>query len=156
MPSLSSQPVSGEKEVRCTECAGTCQVPQRAMSIFCPHCNERLILEDYNIKTYRGVSRLATCGDVVVEKKGQVSASSIKAGNVIVRGKVQGDITARNVVRISKTGSLRGDIEASKLEVESGAVLNGFFRIGDGPADQRKPFTDQAQKAAPSGKGRRG
>lgn len=132
VPLISTQHASGEKEVRCTECDGVSKVPQRAMSIFCPHCHERLILEDYNIKTYRGVSRLATCGDVVVEKKGHVSASCIKAGNVIVNGRVQGDVTAREAVRIGKTGSLRGDVAASRLEVASGAVLDGFLRIGPG------------------------
>ena len=105
------------------------------MSIFCPHCRKRLILEDYAIKNYTSVRELVTCGDVVVEKRGHVRAR-IKAGNLTVRGKIQGDVTARGSVKIGKTGHLIGDLEASVLEIEGGAVLKGFLRIGGAPPEK--------------------
>jgi cytoskeletal protein CcmA (bactofilin family) len=46
-----------------------------------------------------------------------------------VRGKIQGDVTARGSVKIGKTAHLIGDLEASILEIEDGAVLKGFLRI---------------------------
>lgn len=99
------------------------------MSVFCPNCRKRLVLEDYRIKSYRNVRELATGGDIVVEKKGHIKAQ-IKAGNLTVRGKVNGPVSACGAVHISKTGSLEGDLEAPVLTVESGAVLIGFLRIG--------------------------
>ena len=102
------------------------------MSIFCPHCRKRLILEDYAIKNYTSVRELVTCGDVVVEKRGNYRAR-IKAGNLTVRGKIQGDVTARGSVKRGKPGHLIGDLEASVLEIEGGAVLKGFLRIGGAP-----------------------
>ena len=68
----------------------------------------------------------------MVEKRGHVRAR-IKAGNLTVRGKIQGDVTARGSVKIGKTGRLIGDLEASVLEIEGGAVLQGFLRIGVAP-----------------------
>ena len=107
------------------------------MSIFCPHCKKRLILEDFKIRSYYAVRDFSTCGDIVVERKGHVVAP-IKVDNLTVNGKVQGRVTARGKVRISKTGWFKGDIEAPSLYVESGAVLDATLRVGPalgGPDD---------------------
>ncbi len=128
MPLVSTEYASGSKTVVCTHCQNECEVAKRAMSVFCPHCRKRLILEDYAIKNYTSVRELVTCGDVVVEKRGHVRAR-VKAGNLTVRGKIQGDVTARGSVKIGKTAHLIGDLEASILEIEDGAVLEGFLRI---------------------------
>lgn len=117
------------KLVFCTHCACPTEVAVKAMSVFCPHCNKRLILEDFKIKSYYAVREFDTCGDVVVERKGHVVAP-IKAGNLTVKGKVQGHVTARGQVEIKKTGWFKGDLEAPCLVVECGAVLDGFVRIG--------------------------
>ena len=103
------------------------------MSVVCPHCNKRLILEDFRITGYYGVREFATCGDIVVERSGHVAAL-IKVGNLTVKGKVRGNVCARGRVRILRTGSFQGDIQAPVLRVESGAGLNGSVRIGDPPA----------------------
>ena len=132
MPLVSTEYASGSKTVVCTHCQNECEVSRRAMSIFCPHCRKRLILEDYAIKNYTSVRELVTCGDVVVEKRGQIRAR-IKAGTLTVRGKIQGDVTACGSVKIGKTGHLIGDLEASALEIGGGAVLEGFLRIGGAP-----------------------
>ncbi len=102
------------------------------MSVFCPHCRKRLILEDFKITGYHGVREFATCGDVVVEKNAHVAAV-VKVGNLTVKGTVRGDVVVRGRVKIHKTGSLLGDLRAPMLCVESGASLNGFLRIGQAP-----------------------
>ncbi len=99
------------------------------MSVFCPHCKKRLILEDFKIRTYYAVREFATCGDIVVERKGHVVAP-IKVGNLTVKGKVQGNVTVRGKAVISKTGWFKGEIEAPSLNIENGAVVDGFLRIG--------------------------
>ena len=99
------------------------------MSVFCPHCKQRLILEDFKIKTYYAVSEFSTFGDITVERKGHVVAP-VKASNLTVKGKLQGQVTVRGKVSIRKTGWFKGDITAPTLRVESGAVVNGYLRIG--------------------------
>ena len=135
MPTTPKRRRSAVKQVACTHCAQPCEVGRRAMSVVCPHCNQRLILEDSNITGYYGVREFATCGDIVVEKSGHVAAA-VTVGNLIVKGKVQGNVVARGRVSIHKTGSLKGDIQAPRLRVESGAGLNGFVRIGNPLPDQ--------------------
>lgn len=129
MPSSLTKPGTAIKKVFCTHCGQATQVAVRAMSVFCPHCMKRLILEDFKIDSYYAVREFSTCGDVVVEKKGHVVAP-IKAGNLIVKGKVQGRVTARGQVQIKKTGWFKGELEAPSLIVENGATLDGFVRIG--------------------------
>ena len=118
------------KRVCCTHCDRETEVAPRAMSVFCPHCNRRLVLEDIRVRKYYAVREIATCGDVVVEKRGHVVAS-IKAGNLIVNGKVQGNVRAAGSVSLRPTATLLGDIHAPRLLVQNGATLAGFLRIGD-------------------------
>lgn len=125
------------KIVLCTSCGEPNEVARRAMSVFCPHCQQRLILEDFKIKTYYAVRDFSTCGDIVVEKKGQVVAS-VRVGNLTVKGKVLGEVQAQGRVIINKTGSIIGDLEANTLELEKGAVLDGFVRIGTKKPKARK------------------
>lgn len=108
------------------------------MSIFCPNCRKRLILEDYKIKSYHAVRELFTCGDVVVEKRGHVVAN-VMAQSLTVKGRMKGPIQARGVIRVTKTGELVGDVEATSLAIEKGAKFDGFVRINappPEPADQ--------------------
>jgi hypothetical protein len=118
------------KRVVCTYCDVACEVAARAMSVFCPHCKKRLILEDFKIKSYHAVREFFTCGEVIIEKRGHVVAP-IKAGLITIKGRVQGSVTSRGPATISKTGSLKGALSAPVLRIEQGAVLDGFLRIGD-------------------------
>lgn len=129
MASTSIKQNKSVKHVHCTYCGKACDVSQRAMSVFCPHCRKRLILEDFKIKTYYAVREFFTCGNIIVEKKGHVVAP-LRAGTLTVKGKVQGSVTAQGPVNIAKTGSFKGDIEAPTLHIEGGAIIEGFLRIG--------------------------
>lgn len=119
------------KKVPCTHCAGELEVAERALSTVCPHCQKRLVLESFRIRTHYAVRLFGTCGDIFVEKRGQVVAT-IRADNVTVNGRVRGDVTARGRVKIGPHGSLKGNITAPRLQVESGAALNGYLRIDAG------------------------
>lgn len=146
MPSKFRVAQKPDKEVFCTHCGKPTAVARRAMSVFCPHCSQRLILEDFKIKTYYAVRHFATCGDIVVEKKGHVVAP-IVVGNLTVKGRVQGSVHARGHVHICKTGLVKGDLEAMSLDLENGAVLDGFVRIGVPSAttsEVKKPVVKKA------------
>ena len=136
MPSSKALIAGKSKRVVCTHCGQPMDVGTRAMSVFCTNCKKRLILENFKIKTYYAVREFSTCGDIVVEKKGHIVAP-IRVSNLMVKGKIQGDVHARGRVEIKKTGSVKGDLEAPVLHIESGAVLEGFLRIG--PIDKKNP-----------------
>lgn len=129
MSATSRKTEPGTRSVACIHCEKPVDVGKRAMSVFCPHCRKRLIVEDYKITGYTATRELFTSGNLVIEKRGHVSAS-VKANNITVRGKMQGKVTARGCARIDKTGWFKGDLEAPRLSVHAGAVLDAYLRIG--------------------------
>jgi cytoskeletal protein CcmA (bactofilin family) len=76
---------------------------------------------------------------VTVGRNGQVSAN-ISAREIVVLGKVKGNVTATDRVDIRAEGSLNGDVAAARISIEDGA----FFKGG---IDIRKP--DSKPSAAP-------
>jgi cytoskeletal protein CcmA (bactofilin family) len=76
---------------------------------------------------------------VTVGRNGQVAAS-IVAREVVVLGKVRGNVQASDRVDIRSEGSLTGDVIAARISIEDGA----FFKGG---IDIRKPGTADAKPA---------
>jgi len=70
---------------------------------------------------------------VTVGRNGQV-ASSITAREIVILGKVRGNIIASDRVDIRAEGALTGDVTAARISIEDGA----FFKGG---IDIRKPDT---------------
>lgn len=128
MPLFAKQRPLEARQVVCTNCAERSEASRRAMSVFCPHCHKRVILENYKIRSYHGVKEFSTCGEIVVEPGGHVVAR-IKASSLTIKGKVQGNVNVRGQVAVRKKGSLQGDVEAPSLLVEKGGKFTGFVRI---------------------------
>ncbi|MFP5237742.1 MAG: polymer-forming cytoskeletal protein [Acidobacteriota bacterium] len=79
---------------------------------------------------------------VTVGRNGQVAAS-ITAREVVVLGKVRGNVTASDRVDIRAEGALTGDVAAARISIEDGA----FFKGG---IDIRKPDAKAAAPNAPA------
>jgi len=78
---------------------------------------------------------------VTVGRNGQVSAN-ITAREIVVLGKVRGNVSATDRVDIRAEGSLNGDVAAARISIEDGA----FFKGG---IDIRKPDSKSAPASAP-------
>ena len=81
---------------------------------------------------------------VTVGRNGVVSAN-INAREVVVLGKVKGNLTASDRVDIRNEGSLTGDVVAQRISIEDGA----FFKGG---IDIRKPGQKDAEKETAAAK----
>jgi cytoskeletal protein CcmA (bactofilin family) len=75
---------------------------------------------------------------VTVGRNGQVAAS-INAREIVILGKIRGNVSASDRVDIRAEGSLTGDVAAARISIEDGA----FFKGG---IDIRKP---EAKSAVP-------
>ena len=129
MVSFGLKPKPKTRRVPCPFCERTVEVAVRTMSLFCPHCRQRVILENFKIKTYHATRDFVTVGDVTVEKNGILSAPS-RVGSLTVKGKVWGSVQARRRVYIKKTGLVKGNVVSPALVVDDGGVLVGRCRIG--------------------------
>ena len=77
---------------------------------------------------------------VTVGRNGQVQAN-VNAREVVVLGKVKGNITASDRVDIRNEGSLTGDVVCQRISIEDGAYFKGGIDI-------RKPGTKEANGQA--------
>lgn len=74
-------------------------------------------------------------GAVIVADTGLVRGP-ISADVVRVAGKVEGNVTAREHMRLEQTGTLIGDVATASLVVEDGGCLNGRSTMTKGPAPE--------------------
>lgn len=62
--------------------------------------------------------------DLVVDTNAVVKAG-VSATRVLVRGKVEGNITAKNLVFVTSSGSVSGDISSKQVVLEPGSYFFG-------------------------------
>lgn len=65
---------------------------------------------------------------VVVGRNGKVTGEVV-AREVVVNGKVHGDVRAHDRIEIRKDGSIIGDLETGRLMIEDGAYLKGNIEV---------------------------
>ena len=85
--------------------------------------------------------------ELTIGADGNVHAD-VHAKTVMVIGRVAGNVSASERVKIQASGIVEGDVRAPKLVVQEGAVVNGSIQM-EGKAGEPKPAT-QAKLAAPS------
>jgi cytoskeletal protein CcmA (bactofilin family) len=84
---------------------------------------------------------------VTVGRNGVVSAN-INAREIVVLGKVRGNLTASDRVDIRSDGSLTGDVVAARISIEDGAFFKGGIDIRKG--GQQKPNGEEVKTATTS------
>jgi cytoskeletal protein CcmA (bactofilin family) len=87
---------------------------------------------------------------VTVGRNGVVSAN-INAREIVVLGKVRGNLTASDRVDIRSDGSLTGDVVAARISIEDGAFFKGGIDIrkaGQKPNGEEVKASAEAASAA--------
>jgi cytoskeletal protein CcmA (bactofilin family) len=87
---------------------------------------------------------------VTVGRNGVVSAN-INAREIVVLGKVRGNLTASDRVDIRSDGSLTGDVVAARISIEDGAYFKGGIDIrkaGQKPNGEEARATTATAEAA--------
>ncbi len=90
---------------------------------------------------------------VTVGRNGVVNAN-VTAREIVVLGKVKGNLTASDRVDIRSDGSLTGDVIAARISIEDGAYFKGGIDIrkgGGAPTAQAQPakINGEAAKEQP-------
>jgi cytoskeletal protein CcmA (bactofilin family) len=82
---------------------------------------------------------------VTVGRNGQVTAN-VTAREVVILGKIRGNVNATDRVDIRAEGSLAGDVAAARISIEDGAYFKGGIDIRK--ADAAKPVATAAAAAS--------
>ena len=78
-------------------------------------------------------------GNRVTIGRNGVVAANISAREIVVLGKVRGNLTASDRVDIRSDGSLTGDVVAARISIEDGAFFKGGIDIRKGGKTDAKP-----------------
>ena len=78
---------------------------------------------------------------VVIGSNG-LADGDITAKNLLVKGKVVGEIRVAERIIIAKTGTIVGNLQAARVELENGAKYKGIIEID--PIEQEAAATDSA------------
>lgn len=68
--------------------------------------------------------KIDSTSDLVIDSCSEVNAD-IHSVRVLIKGVVHGNVTARDLVFISSTGTLDGDITAKQVVLEPGSTFSG-------------------------------
>ncbi len=86
--------------------------------------------EDLFVDGYvEGKLTLTTNSSLTIGPNGSVKAD-LNAREIIVRGKVEGKVTARDKLLIGSTGQITGEVQTDRLAIEDGALLRGKVEAG--------------------------
>jgi cytoskeletal protein CcmA (bactofilin family) len=86
---------------------------------------------------------------LTVGRSGQVN-SEVSARELVVYGKVTGNVNAADRVEIKKDGAVIGDIITARISIEDGAVFKGRIEI-DRPSSKPAPAPAPAKAEEPTG-----
>ena len=84
---------------------------------------------------------------VTVGRNGVVQAN-ISAREVVIMGKVTGNVECSDRVDIRSEGSLTGDVVSSRISVEDGAMLRGSVQLNPGAEQKNEKETPKSFAAA--------
>jgi cytoskeletal protein CcmA (bactofilin family) len=86
---------------------------------------------------------------VTIGRNGSVAAN-ITAREVVILGKVQGNIQCSDRLDIRSEGALTGDVITQRISVEDGAILKGSVQVR--AADQKHSQSQAKSASAESAK----
>jgi cytoskeletal protein CcmA (bactofilin family) len=82
---------------------------------------------------------------ITVGRHGNVTATVI-AKELVIMGKVEGNVECSDRLDIRSEGSLSGDVVTHRISVEEGAILKGGVEV---KTPEKKPQQNQAKPEAP-------
>src|SRR5437762_3366696 len=87
--------------------------------------------------------KINTAGRLHVAREAKMQAD-VEAGAIMVEGDVRGNLTANDRIELKQSARYEGDLAASKLVVDEGAVFHGHVTVGPDAVkgDGRAPAGD--------------
>ena len=73
--------------------------------------------------------KINTPGRLHVAREARMSAD-VESGSIIVEGEVKGNLIANERIELKQTARYEGDLRATKLTVDEGAVFSGHVTVG--------------------------
>ncbi|HBJ86660.1 MAG TPA: hypothetical protein DDZ88_22945 [Verrucomicrobiales bacterium] len=108
------------KDAECFDCGHKFKTGRSAKSANCPACGAYISLEDVEINM-TSTQSVKTRGNVLVRKRGRLSASSVQCRDLECHGTIEANVTCSGDAAFRTTGSIIGEIRCQRFVVEKGA-----------------------------------
>jgi cytoskeletal protein CcmA (bactofilin family)/predicted nucleic acid-binding Zn-ribbon protein len=108
------------KDAECFDCGHKFKTGRSAKSANCPACGAYISLEDVEVNM-TSTQSIKTRGDVLVRKRGRISASSVFCRDLECHGIIEANVTCSGDATFRTTGSIIGEIRCNRFVVEKGA-----------------------------------
>lgn len=102
------------RRITCFECRAELDVPASAESTMCKRCSRYVDLHDYHIAN-AVAKNFKTKGRFVVEPKGYVFNTETIGGEVVIKGKFHGKLSAERSLTIYSAAEIKGSLTAAHL-----------------------------------------
>jgi cytoskeletal protein CcmA (bactofilin family)/predicted RNA-binding Zn-ribbon protein involved in translation (DUF1610 family) len=108
------------KDAECFDCGHKFKTGRSAKSANCPTCGAYISLEDVEINM-TSTHSIKTRGDVLIRKRGRLSASSVHCRDLECHGILEANVTCSGDATFRSMGSIIGEIRCHRFVVEKGA-----------------------------------
>jgi cytoskeletal protein CcmA (bactofilin family) len=145
-PSMSSEPAAAPRPVTTTTTADQATIGKSLVIKGEVTGSESLYIDG------RVEGSINLAGNRVTVGRNGVVAANINAREIVVLGKVRGNLTASDRVDIRSDGSLTGDVVAARISIEDGAFFKGGIDIRKGAqgGNQKEEAKGAAASAEPA------
>jgi cytoskeletal protein CcmA (bactofilin family) len=106
----------------CFKCGGVLEVAATAQSTMCKHCGSHVDLHDYRIAN-TVAKNFRTKGKLVVEEGGLLLNTETVAGDVVLKGRLLGKLTAERSLEIHTGAEIKGSFWAACLVIPPGHLF---------------------------------
>jgi cytoskeletal protein CcmA (bactofilin family) len=103
------------------------------------------MIEAYNVIINGVLNGGVRCNTLEIMDNGSVS-KNIEATNIKIKGKVEARVIASNLLDITETGSINGDITLGKIIIEEGAEIVGSIAEYK---EEKKPEVEEIKATPP-------
>ncbi len=110
------------KDAECFDCGHKFKTSRSARSANCPTCGAYISLEDVEINM-NATQPVKTRGDVMIRKRGHLSASSLQCRDLRCFGNLEANVECSGDAIFKATGTVIGEIKCRRFIVEKGADL---------------------------------
>jgi hypothetical protein len=140
------------RDIDCPHCGGTLRVAIRAINTRCTSCHKHLRLEDVVLRGDSPLTRVITCGSILVEPSARFSGI-LQGSEVVIAGRVMGTVIGTQRVQVTGTGKVAGTIASRNLVADERALIDGQVNIlnADGSISTMTTGADHAPPKYPPG-----
>lgn len=116
------------RDIDCPHCGQGLRVAIRAINTRCTNCHKHLRLEDVVIRGDSPLTRVVTCGSILVEPNAKFSGV-LQGSELVIAGRVMGTLIGTRRVEVTATGKVAGTIATRDLAADEKALIDGEIHL---------------------------